>query len=218
MSKTINLIGVGGAKVYVAKDGTYNEAWTAESATGTSWGLGQYFSSNDYVIYRATNKIDTRAIPIWATIISATVTFTLDYDGSNTEFDFVIQSLAPVTEIPDNTWYNKAFFSGNGGSVNSLGISGLITIPFNEAGLALIQKEDYTKLGIRSSRDIAGIAPLGLEYITYSGYIYYNITYTAVPSVSSISVYSITDNTATCSGKLLNVTTRKGCQRWLMTK
>ncbi|MBA7555317.1 hypothetical protein ES705_47975 [subsurface metagenome] len=213
MSKTLNLVGVGGSRRYLAKDGTYNEAWTAAVASGTTWGLGQYFSSDDYVIYRFTNKIDTRVIPVGATILSATVTFTLDYNGTTIDFDMVIQLLAPVSEDPDNTWYNKAYFSGNGGSANTAGISGLITIPFNEAGLAFIQKGDYSKLGVRSSKDIAGIAPTGLEYFTFSGYIYYNITYTAVPGVVSYAATSITDTTAYGKGKLKQVHDDAGCDK-----
>ena len=108
----------------------------------------------------------------------------------------VIQLLAPVSESPDNTWYNKEYFSGNGGSANTAGISGLITIPFSEAGLAWIQKEDYTKLGVRSSKDIAGVAPTGLEYFTYSGYVHYNIIYTAVPAVTTTKADEVDDNSA----------------------
>ncbi len=196
MAKTLDLIGVGGARRYVAKDGTYNEAWTAAESTAVSSGFGQYFASNDYVIYRGTNKVDTRVIPVGANIVSATITFTLDYNGTSTDFDLVIQLLAPVSEVPDPTWYNKAYFSGDGGSVNTSGISGTITIPFDETGLGWIQKEDYTKLGIRSSRDIAGTQPSGLEYFTYSGYIHYNIIYTAVPEVTTTKSDEVDDNSA----------------------
>ncbi len=89
MSKTLNLVGVGSSRRYLAKDGTYSEAWTAEVASATTFGLGQYFYSNDYVIYRFTNRIDTRIIPAWATIVSATITFNLDYNGTNTDFDIL---------------------------------------------------------------------------------------------------------------------------------
>jgi len=214
MSKHVHLLGVGGAKVYLAKDGTYNEAWVAVAATGTSQGLGQYYHSDDYVIYRFTNRVDTRQIPALATIIAADVTFTLSYnDTTDSEFDMVIQSLAPVSATPDNTWFNKEYFSGDGGSVNTAAIVGLITVPFSEAGLALIQKEDYTKIGMRSSKDIAGVAPTGHEYFTYSGYIYYNITFTAVPSVVSYTASTITDNTAICTGKLIQDYDDLGCDK-----
>lgn len=206
MGKTIKIWAVGGS-VY-KKDNNYSVAHNAIAAQGNTNHFGQFYwapGDPDYSIQRGIHKLDTRAIPLDAIITGGSFNFQVDFNESNQQFDLVIQKLIPESESPDLTWYNKVYFSGEGGRETIYPTTGgLVTIPFNEEAFLWITKKDYSKLGIRSSNDIAGSAPTGIQYIAYSATPYYYIIYTALPEVTTTKSNNITYNSALCYYRLVN--------------
>ncbi len=143
-------------------DSVFNTAWTK-----TTGGANPYIGmskSTSYFVQRGLIVFDSSSIPAGATITSAEVWL---WAVSKTEtagaYDLVVQNGQPT--YPHNPIvsgdFNKANYSGDGGSLASSGITvdAWVKIPLNATGLTWIQKEGTTKLCIRTSLDIAGTAP-----------------------------------------------------------
>jgi len=131
--------------------------------------IGQNFAGGWYSIYRAALYFDTSAIPDDAVITSATLKLYGSNDNSTTDFNITIQNGQPTNpEDPlANTDYNRTLYSGDGGSLTTVGFSVVAynNIPLNGTGLTWVNKEGTTKLFIRSSRDIGNNAPAGTELV-----------------------------------------------------
>ena len=176
-------------KIYVSesrfsvykRDDVYNIAHNALAASGDTKHYGQYYfppGLEDYSIQRGAHLLDARILPPGAEIIEATYNFEVDLDQTDVDFDLVIQSLNAAPYPFSLSTYNKAYFSGDGGSKNTAGMSGIVTIDLNEVGISWISLTEITKIGVRSSRDILGIQPAGLEFFSYKGTPYFNLVYT----------------------------------------
>lgn len=123
-----------------------------------------------YEIYRTGIFFDTSSISIYSIIDSAKLTFVLIWDGSDTDFDIVIQNGQPTyPHKPMETLdYDYTLYSGNGGSINTSLLPPNdypFDIDLNATGLTWINKGGTTKLMLRSSREINGDVPTGFELV-----------------------------------------------------
>jgi hypothetical protein len=125
---------------------------------------------NCYFIGRGALYFNTTSIPSTAAITNAKLTLDYSYYGddfSATDFDIVVTNGQPtyphaVLETGD---YNKAYYSGNGGSINTLNLPSPFDITLNSTGISWINRGGMTKFILRSNRDISGTTPTGYEYI-----------------------------------------------------
>jgi len=161
--------------IYRYSNLNYNTAWT--SSTGTVYDTSSYIYLGQkreplfptgyvYRIYRGFLFFNTSYIPTNACITNATVSLTKGYDYSDNDFDIVIQNGQPSYphDPLESGDYDKDYYSGDGGSFNTSDFtSGRNNITVTN--LSWITKEGLTKLCLRSSRDIDGVAPTGLEYV-----------------------------------------------------
>lgn len=145
---------------------------TAECMT-----LGQKMTDyGDYKVYSIWRDFVYFSVPGWGMIISAgTLSFYGSVDGADTNFDITVQigSGTPPTYPHDplaEADFDKDFYSGDGGSVGTAGFTtaGYNNITLNATGYGWINPGGNTKFCIRSSRDIASIAPPDEtnEYVT----------------------------------------------------
>jgi len=147
----------------------YNTAWGA--STGTVSDSSNYFNIGQRsilskMIYRGFVFFNTSSIPSNIAITSATLSLYKYSDYSATDFDIVVQNGQPT--YPHDPLvsgdYDKDHYSGNGGSMNTSDFSN----GYNDISLtnySWINEDGWTKLCLRSSRDISGIAPTGNEYV-----------------------------------------------------
>ncbi|RLI85623.1 MAG: hypothetical protein DRP01_05835 [Archaeoglobales archaeon] len=201
---------------------TVHDATSGTESTYTYLEIGQTYSSPNYEIYRTFLYFSTDSLPDNATLDNAILSIYIASDGSTSaEFNITIQSGAPTyPHIPiETTDYNYQYYSGDGGSFNTSEITTTGTyynITLNSVGLGWINKSGYTKLCLRSSRDINNIAPTGYEsvfigskeggypaklYITYTAtvwrYIFFGPYYedgTACFTPVTVHIYSETQN------------------------
>lgn len=135
--------------------------------------VGQAYITEDnlYAILRSFFFFETSSIPDNADIFSASLSiyvFVKTTQGG--DYDLIIQNGQP--DHPHNPLesgdYFKMHYSGNGGSINTNEIeTGRIYIEFDSEDLDWIQKDDITKLCLRSSNDLSQNAPIGDECIGY---------------------------------------------------
>jgi len=157
-------------RIYTS-NAVYDTAWTAASGTvdSSNTGIGQFISGGTYSIFRSFFYFDTSPIPDDATITNGTLKLYGNTDVSDTDFLMTIQNGQPTypTDPMAATDYNKVYYSGDGGSLTTVGFTttGYNNIPLNAAGLTWISKTGTTKLCVRSSREIAGTAPTGNEIV-----------------------------------------------------
>jgi len=105
-------------------------------------------------------------------VVSATLRlYSSGVDESVTDFDITVQSGMPAyphdpLEAGD---YDKTHYSGDGGSLNTAGwvTSAWNEIPLNATGRGWVNKAGWTKLALRSSRDISANAPSGYERVAF---------------------------------------------------
>jgi len=127
-----------------------------------------------YLILRSFVYFDTSSIPEDAIISNAILSLYFCHDEYvSTDFDIVIQNGQPIyphEPLEVNDFY-YLHYSGNGGSVNTNGLSfdKYTNILLNVTGISWIQKGPgaKTKLALISSRDIDKIAPSGDESIPF---------------------------------------------------
>lgn len=129
-------------------------------------------------IFRGILILDTSIIPINAIITNAILKLWMGRMTS-TNFDVIIQNGQP--NYPNNPMINSDFnylnYHNNGGSINTVDITDGIynDITLNINGRAWINKGGYTKLILRSSKDIASIpAGSGTSYVAQSIYAAYD--------------------------------------------
>jgi len=138
--------------------------------------IGQGFPDchRHYIILRSFVYFNTSSIPEDA-IISNAILSLYFFPGEyvSTDFDIVIQNGQPIyphEPLEVNDFY-YLHYSGNGGSVNTNGLSSdkYTNIILNVTGISWIQKGPgaKTKLALISSRDIDKIAPSGDESISF---------------------------------------------------
>lgn len=126
--------------------------------------VGQANDSIRAIIMRGFLFFDTSSIPDDANITSVNLKlYGMEYSWAHIsdDFDIVIQSGIPTyphkpLQASD---YNRSLYSGDGGSMNTTGWDNTSwnTITLNSDGRGWINKTGWTKLCLRSSRDIVGI-------------------------------------------------------------
>lgn len=126
----------------------------------------QPVSHDVYEVTRTFLTFDTRSIPLEAEISSSVIRLCGQYDGSNTDFNIVIQSGMPTYPHRPllDTDYDKNLYSGNGGQFWTGGFQ-VDQWNYISTDPGWIKKEGYTKLCLRSSRDINGNTPSGDEAV-----------------------------------------------------
>jgi len=158
-----------------ASNTNYNTAWTASqgtiSDTNTYFNIGQRKVSGvpgTYYVYRGFLYFNSTALQMSAVIDTVTLSLYKYSDYSTTDFLVTVQNGQPT--YPDNplkaTDYDKSHYSGNGGQFNTNGFTtGYNAITLNSTGQSWINQSGWTRLCLRSSRDISGTTPTGSEYI-----------------------------------------------------
>jgi len=127
--------------------------------------------SAHYQIDRAFLFFDTSSIPDNIPIISASLSIYGDIDYSQTDFYLVVQNGQPT--YPHDPMvsgdYDKDHYSGSGGTFHTSNFNenAYNTITLNSDGKSWINKQGYTKLCLRSKRDIDGNTPSQLEFVTF---------------------------------------------------
>ncbi|MEM3695002.1 MAG: hypothetical protein QXJ11_03475 [Candidatus Bathyarchaeia archaeon] len=145
----------------------FTEYWTATA----NLLIGQRFipTLEVYYYYRSYLYFETSIIPDNANVTSAILSLYVYYDHSDVDFNVTVQSGMPTyPHIPLQSGdYYYAYYSGNGGSRSTAEItgSGYWNITLNSDGLSWINVDGYTKLCLRSGRDIDGVLPTGNEYV-----------------------------------------------------
>jgi hypothetical protein len=159
----------------------YATARTSTYASTVSWGwnycsVGQFYETySGYRIYRSALYFDTTALESGITITAADLKLYGSLDVSTVDFNITMQTSAGTYphDPPQSTDYNMANYTTTSvGVLSTAGFStnGYNTLNFNAADLSMINKGGMTKLFLRSSRDIAGTVPTGLEYIHFYSY------------------------------------------------
>jgi hypothetical protein len=140
---------------------------TVASSASTLY-IGQRKFGSTYFIYRGFVMFNTTALPSNAYIDSATVSLYKNSDYSTTDFSITAQNGQPTyPHSPlQSTDYNKNYYSGDGGSLNTSGFgNGYNSISLNGNGIGWLNKTGWTKLCLRSNKDINGSAPTGNEFV-----------------------------------------------------
>jgi len=134
--------------------------------------VGQWYSSpNYYEIDRGMVFFDTSAISSSCTILNATLSLYVSANWSVTDFNVTIQNGQPNYPhkplLPSDYYYN--YYSGDGGNRNTTEITGLgyWNITFSSTGNSWITKGGWTKLCLKSNRDITPTAPTGEERVVF---------------------------------------------------
>ena len=152
----------------------YNTAWAAStgtiSSTATSITIGQLKGISEpqsSFVYRGFLLFNTSQLPSNANITTALLQLYKKDDYSTQEFRITLQNGQPT--YPHNPLqtgdYNKTYYSGDGGGLNTTDfVDGKNNITITDHGWII--RNDWTKLCLRSSRDINGTAPVGNEYVT----------------------------------------------------
>jgi PKD repeat protein len=150
----------------------YTEVWSLSEGMVSSddeyISIGQRKTTvpSEYYIYRGSLFFDTSMLPTNACITNATLSLYKKDDYSATDFTITVQNGQPTyphdpLEYGD---YDKEHYLGNGGGLNTTNfVNGRNNITLTN--FSWIAAGDVTKLCLRSSRDIDGIAPTGEEYV-----------------------------------------------------
>jgi hypothetical protein len=147
----------------------HNSATGTIDSTSSSISIGQRRASGTYTVYRGFLYFNTSQIPSNAIIDSAKVGLYKISDYSTTDFQITIQDGQPTyPHSPMQTGdYSMMHYLGNGGSLNTASFkAGYNDITMTSAGLGWINRTSWTKLCLRSSRDITPTSPTGDEYVT----------------------------------------------------
>lgn len=153
----------------------YQTVWNASS--GDSIGntsdvliVENHVSGGLYCIFRCFLFFNTSSLPDNATILSATLSLhgILGYDYSEVDFNITVQNGQPT--YPHDPLvlgdFARGNYSGNGGFLDTSDFLDWTynDIELNNTGIGWINNTATTKLCLRSSREIAGIAPTEGEY------------------------------------------------------
>jgi len=154
----------------------YNTARNAStgtiSSTAISMNVGQYKQINfpiTYFIDRGFLFFNTTTLPSSAYIDNATLSLYKQSDSSTTDFLITVQNGQPTyphSPLQSGDYYYKDY-SGNGGTLNTNSFgNGYNNIYLNSDGKSWMTKTGWTKLCLRSSRDINDNTPTGNEFIS----------------------------------------------------
>lgn len=203
-----------------------NYAYTWNYATGgvidteTAMIGGQFYQSASYRIHRVGVFFDTSAIPDTATIDSATLSLYVIADDSDTDFNVTIQGTGTYPHYPllSADFYQGWYGSTSLGSANTSTIGGTgayWNVSLSAEGLARISDTGLSRFLIRSSNDIAAVAPSGDEMITvatreygeaYAPKLYVTYTVGSIGTPSSVYNYyfqgGYTDTGAVVNGTI----------------
>jgi len=175
------------------------------------WAVGQWYDGW-YQAIRAPLIFTTSTIPSGATIEYAVFSFSYSYDQSITDdFDIIIQNGQPTypSHPPVREDYNLLYYSGDGGSINTLNLPKPALIELNATGKTWIQKGAgaLTKLMLRSSRDIGAVPPTGREYVmwTASPKLIVRITVTKIVAVTNFPTNVTEGGSVTFNGEITNL-------------
>lgn len=182
--------------IYCAND-NYTAAWTSTWGTAVYWdpvlGVGQSSPSTGigpatkYEIWRAYLYFNMTALPTSLSIQKAVLTlYTTDIEWINTNFNITIQNGQPTYPHDANqaTDFDKTKYSGIGGQLSTVGLTeGFHDLILNPTGISWINAGGWTKLCLRSDRDIDGIPPTNGEKITILASEYDNGSYRARLSI-----------------------------------
>ncbi len=158
-------------------DAHYEDAWEATTANGPICDpnlfiqIGQETFSSDYYIYRGFLYFNTSMLPSNMVIHNVTLSLYNAGDSSDTDFNIQVQSGQPdhPKDPLDTTDYNKAYYSNITGTLNTANL----VEGYNDIELTNTKNEEWinlshwTKLCLRSSRDIAALPPTGDEYVDF---------------------------------------------------
>lgn len=155
----------------------YNSAWINANGfinnSDTSITIGQKkqsgMPSSTYYIYRGFLFFNTSSLTANSFIQNATLSLYKCSDYSATDFLITVQNGQPTYPHSrlTTTDYNKAHYSGNGGALNTNVFgNGYNNIYLNSSGRSWINRTGWTKLCLRSNRDISGTTPTGNEYVS----------------------------------------------------
>jgi len=133
--------------------------------------IGQFYIPDpgepDYAIYRSALFFDTSDIPEGAIITKATLKIHdtgAPYTYIETAFNIIVQTISFEKPIFAGD-YDKTKYSGNLGSISTDDISEGVYNDI-ELDVSAINKGGETKLGLRSSKDIDGVAPTGIDMLS----------------------------------------------------
>jgi hypothetical protein len=185
--------------IYMNDEATYDAAWSptsgetkCDSFPYNTFSVGQstiYSVKRGFLYFNTSSLIDDCLIT-GASIRLKTTTIHGLHDS------LVVQNGQPTypTDPMVLSDFNKALYSGDGGSYPMAGVGALHTFTFdlNTTGLTWINTTGTTKLALRSSNDIAGTAPSGSEYTTFQ-----TSEYSDVPPMLTVSYF---DNAFVFSG------------------
>jgi len=144
----------------LAHDGTRAGAYD----TGSFWSVGQHEAAGMFFISRAGLFFDTSEIPDDATIIEATLTYSV-YRKYGWDYDIVIVSGDALPEpLQQHHFHDLLDDTESMGSAPAADWWTLQHIPLNELGLTHINKTGLTKLALRTNEDIAVIPPTLWEH------------------------------------------------------
>jgi len=123
--------------------------------------IGQWKSGPAYTIFRSFLFFDTSIIPEDANITSAVLSIYILYDYSDNDFNVTVQNGQPTyPHMPIQAEdYYYGYYIGNYGSRNTSEISGAGYWNITLTDFSIINKNGYTKLCLRSNKDIESIAP-----------------------------------------------------------
>jgi len=145
--------------------------------------LGQRYDPSILVHYvsRSFFYFPTATIPDTATVTGAKLSIAFYSDLSDTDFDITIQNGQPTRPSDPLALadFDRTFYSGNGGTLNTNGIALNTYYNITLTEPSWINITSTTKLALLSSRDIAGTAPTGLEWVN----VYYAETGTYKPKL-----------------------------------
>jgi len=175
----------------------YNTAWTTTSGSVIDGDfpahVGQYFFISYYQISRSDVMFDTSSLPDNLDI-TATYLYLYGYSNdSDTDYNIYLCSGQPTYPHYPTTAadFNKSYYTTDSGAGYSTS-TGWYTSGFNVLTLSntnWVNKIGYTKLLLRSSKDISGIAPIGDEYVSFWQMEH---GYSTAPNIRVIGTISIT--------------------------
>jgi hypothetical protein len=194
---------------------TSNNATDGTIYNSNSMAIGQNLNAGQHNINRAYLYFDTSSLPDLANISNVNVSVYGAWGTySTTDFTIFIQNGMPTYphDSPVTGDYNKLNYAGIGNagySTSSWTFTGYNNISMNSTGISWIQVAGWTKLCLRSSRDISMIPAGGSEferiysYEQGAGYRpYLEVTYSSsgVPTVTTNPATYVTKTTAQLNG------------------
>ena len=148
---------------------SYNDVQTSLIGTsfldGLAVGQTHVRGTGPYTIYRSALFFDTSVLPDGATITSAVLSLYYFFDGFMPDRDFnvvVVDGAAVDDTVSLEDYGDLGASMVNGRSLDTFDLSTIskrVYIPLEAAGIGWIDTSGVTKLGLRSSYDIAGTPP-----------------------------------------------------------